>query len=151
MSCHIACPTSETHTFSYTCSHTHWSLKLKFALYIHLTCTPHLSSVDGCLSLGLPEATFTSCLGGMGMVPACGGEKGPLSEESPDVTAEEERDESNTPEHHSEGTTLVTPSRELCTHLVGGGVPTCAISSNCKDNMTLCRDTMLPCLELIPP
>ena len=29
--------------------------------------------------------------------------------------------EGNTPEHHSEGTTLVTPSRELCTHLVGGG------------------------------
>ena len=52
--------------------------------------------MDGRLSLGLPEATFTSCLGGMGMVPACGGEKGPLSEESPDVTAEEERDESNT-------------------------------------------------------
>ena len=95
VSCHIACPVSETHTFSHTCSHTHWSLKLKFALYIHLTCTPHLSSVDGRLSLGLPEATFTSCLGGMGMVPACGGEKGPLSEESPDVTAEEERDESN--------------------------------------------------------
>ena len=54
----------------------------------------------------------------------------------------------NTPEHHSEGTTLVTPSRELCTHLVGGGVQTCAISSN---YMTLCRDIMLPCLELIPP
>ena len=59
--------------------------------------------------------------------------------------------EGNTPEHHSEGTTLVTPSRELCTHLVGGGVQTCAISSNYKDNMTLCRDIMLPCLELIPP
>ena len=56
--------------------------------------------------------------------------------------------EGNTPEYRSEGTTLVTPSRE---HLVGGGVQTCAISSNCKDNMTLCRDTMLPCLELIPP
>ena len=76
-------------------THTRWSLKLKFALYTHLTCTPHLSSVDGRLSLGLPEATFTSCLGGMGMVPACGGEKGPPSEESPDVTAEEERDEGN--------------------------------------------------------
>ena len=36
-------------------------------------------------------------------------------------------------------------------HLVGGGVQTCASSSNWKDNMTLCRDTMLPCLELIPP
>ena len=46
--------------------------------------------------------------------------------------------EGNTHEHHSEGTTLVTPSRELCTHLVGGGVQTCTISSNCKDNMTLC-------------
>ena len=69
--------------------------KIEICIIHNLTCTPHLSSVDGRLSLGLPEATFTSCLGGMGMVPACGGEKGPLSEESPDVTAEEERDESN--------------------------------------------------------
>ena len=45
--------------------------------------------MEGRLSLGLPEATFTSFLGGMGTEPACGGENGPLSEESPDVTAEE--------------------------------------------------------------
>ena len=84
------------HTHLHIHVHTH-TLESKVEVCIihtsYMYTSPQFS--DGRLSLGLPEATFTSCLGGMGMVPACGGEKGPLSEESPDGTAEEERDEGN--------------------------------------------------------